>query len=545
MMCNFNAIFSEKNVWYSGYQVGVYKIFRGIPESFFTGGIKMGQNVFLYRFIKRHGKFLFVFGIGLLMLSGCGTPVPEPPTANAGDDQTVSAESVVILDGSQSTGETDETLTYAWTQTGGTAVALAGGNTVTPIFTAPNEAVTLTFQLIVTDSNGMSTPDTVTITVLVPSSAAPVANAGGNQTAAGESVVVLDGGESLSLTGSSLSFLWIQTQGPVVILTGANTATPVFTAPNQATVLIFQLVVSDANGLSRPSTVIITVVVPTSESPTANAGPDQTVSAGTIVALNGGASTSRTGSALSYSWTQTGGTAVTLRGANTATPVFTAPDQADTLTFQLVVSDVNGLSRPDTVSITVRVPTPESPTADAGPDQTVAAESTVVLNGSGSTSRTGSALSYSWTQTGGTPVNLAGANTVTPIFTAPEDADILTFQLVVRDENGTSTPDTVTITVTVPTPAVPIANAGPDQTVQAGVAVTLNGSGSTSLTNDSLSYSWAQTGGTAVSLTGATTANPTFTAPEEAGTLTFQLVVVDVNGMSTPDTVAITVTESP
>ena len=45
----------------------------------------------------------------------------------------------------------------------------------------------------------------------------------------------------------------------------------------------------------------------------------------------------------------------------------------------------------------------------------------------------------------------------------------------------------------------PTANAGPDQTVEEGVLVTLDGSASTDL-NDTLSYSWAQHSGPTVTL---------------------------------------------
>ena len=63
--------------------------------------------------------------------------------------------------------------------------------------------------------------------------------------------------------------------------------------------------------------------------PTANAGPDQTVESETAkVSLNGFGSTdsSEESFALHYEWKQTGGTAVTLNGANTATPSFAAPN---------------------------------------------------------------------------------------------------------------------------------------------------------------------------------------------------------------------------
>jgi hypothetical protein len=62
------------------------------------------------------------------------------------------------------------------------------------------------------------------------------------------------------------------------------------------------------------------------------------------------------GDALQYTWTQTAGTAVTLSGAGTANPTFTAPSvTADTpLTFSLTVTDgASPASAPSTVTITV------------------------------------------------------------------------------------------------------------------------------------------------------------------------------------------------
>jgi len=59
---------------------------------------------------------------------------------------------------------------------------------------------------------------------------------------------------------------------------------------------------------------------------------------------------------LTFAWAQTGGTPVTLIGANTATPTFTAPFVAaggEALTFQLVLSDWHAFSVPNTVAIHV------------------------------------------------------------------------------------------------------------------------------------------------------------------------------------------------
>jgi hypothetical protein len=89
----------------------------------------------------------------------------------------------------------------------------------------------------------------------------------------------------------------------------------------------------------------------------------------------------------------------------------------------------------------------------------------------------------------------------------------------------------------------PTANAGADQTVDEGASVTLDGSGSTDPDGDALTFAWTQTSGPAVTLTGADTANPTFTAPDVASptTLEFQLEVCDPEPLCDTDTVVVTV----
>jgi glycosyltransferase involved in cell wall biosynthesis len=74
----------------------------------------------------------------------------------------------------------------------------------------------------------------------------------------------------------------------------------------------------------------------------------------------------------------------------------------------------------------------------------------------------------------------------------------------------------------------PVADAGFDQTVGTGEAAQLFGFASSDADNDTLTYQWAQTAGTPVTLSDATAENPTFTAPGTAGTLKFALKVKDI-----------------
>ena len=94
-----------------------------------------------------------------------------------------------------------------------------------------------------------------------------------------------------------------------------------------------------------------------------------------------------------------------------------------------------------------------------------------------------------------------------------------------------------------PTNNPPVADAGPVQTVNEGDLVTLDGSASSDLDNDPLTYLWIQTSGTGVSLSNPNSAKPTFTAPQvnsDTG-LTFHLTVDDGKGGSSSDAVTITI----
>jgi hypothetical protein len=103
---------------------------------------------------------------------------------------------------------------------------------------------------------------------------------------------------------------------------------------------------------------------------------------------------------------------------------------------------------------------------------------------------------------------------------------------------GNSSTDTFKITVSSPS-SPPVANAGPDQNgVVPTSTVTLDGTGSTFAST----FNWVQTGGPAVTLNNAKTANPTFVVPSAPTpqTFTFSLSITDVNGTPATDTVQVT-----
>ena len=182
--------------------------------------------------------------------------------------------------------------------------------------------------------------------------------------------------------------------------------------------------------------------------PLANAGNDQTVVVGTPITINGVGSDAE-GESLTFNWQQTGGPAVSLSGSGSSR-AFT-PTSIGTYEFTLKVTDPGGLFGEDSVIITVTDPaTPnnQTPTANAGSDQTVRTGTNVTLNGSG-TDVDGTILGYRWQQTSGLAVTLSSDADAQLTFVAPDQPTVLTFNLVVTDNQGAvSVADEVRIVVT-------------------------------------------------------------------------------------------------
>lgn len=188
-----------------------------------------------------------------------------PPVARAGDDRVVTVGDEVVLNASGSEAFTPATITsYSWTQTIGASVELLNSSTPIASFVAEEESLGLEFLLVVTDSNGLTHTDSVTIEVelpAIPEGTPPTAIAGLNKVVTSGDSVTLDGTSSEQGFGSIVSYSWSQKEGTPVIISNASQSVASFKVPMVDTpeTMEFELVVTDSLGLSSKSSVFIQV----------------------------------------------------------------------------------------------------------------------------------------------------------------------------------------------------------------------------------------------------------------------------------------------
>ena len=164
-------------------------------------------------------------------------------------------------------------------------VAAATDTARDALATALSTASLTTLRTAIDQGTAVTTTTTMTVTPTAPViNQPPVAEAGDAQE--------VDTGATVTLTGAAtdpesgvLTYAWTHTMtdgvAPTtpITLSGGTTASPTFTAPNTATVLVFTLTVTDAASASHSDTVTITVTVPDTTAPTATFG---TIAAGVI-----------------------------------------------------------------------------------------------------------------------------------------------------------------------------------------------------------------------------------------------------------------------
>ena len=452
------------------------------------------------------------------------------PVANAGVNQSATVSSVVALDGSASSDPDGHTpLAYRWTQSGGTAVVLSNAIISQPTFTAPSAPAVLTFTLAVTDARGLASATTSRTVVTITYTPVTIVTATNNSpTTLGQTTTLTATSDG---TPGSITYAWrfgdgTQSSSSNTTVTHVYTLTGVFTA-----------IVSATNSARTQVVTATTSVTITNLAPAANAGVYQTATVGSLVILNGSASSDPDGhTPLTYGWRLTGGTPVVLSNAIISKPTFTAPAAPSVLTFTLTVTDTRGLvgaaSSQTVVTIT---DTPISVVTATNSSPTTLGRTTTLTATSN-----GSNAAYIW-DFGDALAGTGAVVTHTYLVSG-------TYRASVTATNSASTQGMAATTSVTITNLAPVANAGTSQTATVGTLVTLNSSASSDPDNHlPLSYGWIQTDGGAVVLSSAIISRPTFTAPATPTLLTFMLMVTDAQGLidATPASVIVTISDAP
>jgi hypothetical protein len=176
--------------------------------------------------------------------------------------------------------------------------------------------------------------------------------------------ISLDGSVSNDPDGTISAWLWKKISGPVVftILHSTNSVTKIKSLAKG--VYLFELQVTDNDGLSAKDTVQITVndSAQPNRPPIANAGADQAVTLPSNTAnLDGGTSSDPDNNIISYSWTK-------ILGPASSAIINTSSIQTAVINlvqgvylFELKVTDAGGLSAKDTMQITVQLSSPNVP----------------------------------------------------------------------------------------------------------------------------------------------------------------------------------------
>lgn len=383
--------------------------------------------------------------------------VNQIATVNAGADQTVcSLSPAVTLAGSIGGTATSGT----WN--GGSGTFNPNNTTLNAVYTpTAAEIAAGTVGLTLTTDDPAGPCPAASDQVVISINPAATVNAGPDQTICTGSAITLAG----SVVGGASSGTW--SGGTGSFTPNANTLNAVYT-PGVAEVaagsVTLTLTTNDPAGPCSPATdqVLITI----NPLATANAGPDQTICAGSTFVLAGTVG----GGAFSGTWS---GGAGTFNPDNTTLNAIYTPTSAETtagsLTLTLTSNDPIGPcpAASDQVALIIN----PNPTANAGPDLVICAGSTATLAGSIG----GSASSGSWS--GGTGSFSPNPNTLNAVYT-PGAADIAAgsaiLTLTTNDPSGVCTAVSDQVSVTINPMAT--VSAGPNLTICSNTTATMAGS---------------------------------------------------------------------
>lgn len=192
----------------------------------------------------------------------------QPPNLVVETTYTVSGGTDFSIDASATTDAENDTLSYLWTQSSGTAVTLVDADSAIVSFTAPSvdSSEELTFNLLVSD--GISTSLANVSVTVNQANAAPTVSIEQHAAAYNEADYVALTTLSADANGDDISYQWVQVSGPAVAIFDATKANISFLAPlvSADATLEFKVTASDGVDSSSATTSLTVKAKPTKES---------------------------------------------------------------------------------------------------------------------------------------------------------------------------------------------------------------------------------------------------------------------------------------
>ncbi|XP_071480902.1 dyslexia-associated protein KIAA0319-like protein [Diadema antillarum] len=355
-----------------------------------------------------------------------------------------------ILDGSGSTDDdNDRIASYRWEQfKGPIGDHEIQGDQDTLQLTDLKPGVYL-IRLTVTDYDGASNSTIANVTVKEEEDYKPHANAGPDvEIKLPVNFATLNGSKSSDdheITG----FEWTKMSGQVADMTGTSSKILHLTQLEEGT-YVFKLTVSDRSNQKDEDTVTVIVKPEQNDPPVADAGPDKELSLPTESTELDGRGSSDDLAITSYHWEQVSGPTDAVLDNPDKERVTVSKLAAGTYVFRLTVTDGQGETASDEVSVSVKVVKNQAPVAVAGEDQEVILPSAgLELDGSLSYDDR-EIVSYQWIRTKDSPAGgvVVGSSDHEAILRM---VDLVPgkykFVLNVTDANSAYSTDTVTVHV--------------------------------------------------------------------------------------------------
>ncbi len=237
-----------------------------------------------------------------------------PPIANAGHDLAISLpKDSVVLDGRASTDPDGHIIRFKWSKIAGPVSFSILTDTESTTVVKGLIIGSYSFELEVEDNEGQLDKDTIQVLVEeVPTNHPPVAVAGADiNIITPASAVSLNGTASWDPDNNIAGYAWTKIAGPSTVSIPDPVNAQTEAANLQEGEYFFELVVTDAGGLSSRDTIKVTVADPPGEPPVADAGTDlsiqynlQTCSMDpSFITLDGTASYDPDGTIVFYQWT--------------------------------------------------------------------------------------------------------------------------------------------------------------------------------------------------------------------------------------------------